>query len=137
MSYQNARDQFLAFMIREGATLDDARALLRYATTLQRLACAQCNGDWPYDNGQRPVVPCPECEAGTVPSALKGAPKSCPDCRISALARAYVAKNLPGWEMFTQGDPRGAVLQVAPPSYREANATRDIHNKRSYGVPAR
>lgn len=53
---------------------ETARALLRHATTLQRLAEAQCNGDWPADNGERKVKPCPLCEQQWVPSAIQGGP---------------------------------------------------------------
>jgi hypothetical protein len=52
MSYQRERDEFIAKAVSEGLTLDVTRRLLRYASTLQRLAVAQCNGDWPY-NGDR------------------------------------------------------------------------------------
>lgn len=52
MSYQVERDTFISQAAREGLTVDVARKLLRYATTLQRLSEAQCNGDWPY-NGDR------------------------------------------------------------------------------------
>lgn len=52
MSYSKDRERFIAIMTAAGLDLDRTRALLRYATTLQRLAEAQCNGDWPY-NGER------------------------------------------------------------------------------------
>lgn len=52
MSYRNERDQFIATATREGLNMYVIERLLRYATTLQRLAEAQCNGDWPF-NGDR------------------------------------------------------------------------------------
>lgn len=52
MSYTTERDEFISRATAEGLDLDTCRKLLRYATTLQRLAEAQCNGDWPY-NGDR------------------------------------------------------------------------------------
>lgn len=42
-----------------------------------------------------------------------------------------------GWIMHTQGDPRGYVLRVIPPSYTKRNAGRDRFNLDSIGVPAR
>ena len=65
MSYQKERDEFIAQASREGLDLKTCRKLLRYATTLQRLAEAQCNGDWPYNGDRdRPSAldtPCTAC----------------------------------------------------------------------------
>lgn len=52
MSYSKERDEFIARATAEGLPLHTVRTLLRYASTLQRLAVAQCNGDYPY-NGDR------------------------------------------------------------------------------------
>lgn len=52
MTYTKERDEFIAIATREGLSVNVARKLLRHAATLQRLAVAQCNGDWPY-NGDR------------------------------------------------------------------------------------
>ena len=71
MSYQHDRDQFLV-QVGQDLGLDTATKLLRHATTLQRLAVAQCNGDYPCDNGERKVIPCPLCESQYVPSQIKG-----------------------------------------------------------------
>lgn len=138
MSYQRERDQF---MVQVAGTLGipTARALLRCATTLQRLAEAQCNGDWPADNGERKVVPCPLCESCWVPSQIQGGAlakeahrlarlrahlealtlsaqgkeaKACPDCRTEGQARQLVAGS--PYQIGTQGDPRGAVLSLYP-----------------------
>jgi hypothetical protein len=43
----------------------------------------------------------------------------------------------PGWSINSQGDPRGYVLRVIPPSYAARNEGRDIHNLDAIGVPAR
>lgn len=51
-NYQKEREQFIVRAQHEGLSLDVCYKLLRYASTLQRLAVAQCNGDWPY-NGDR------------------------------------------------------------------------------------
>lgn len=109
MSYQKERD---AFMAEVGPILGTqaARGLLRCATTLQRLAEAQCNGDWPCDNGERKVVPCPECASHYVPSQIRRG--ACPDCRAEERARQLVAGS--PYQIGTQGDPRGAVLSLYP-----------------------
>lgn len=49
--------------------------------------------------------------------------------------RDPVAESLPLWGFKTEGDPRGYVLRVIPPSYAERNAGRDIHNLDAIGVP--
>lgn len=73
MTYQHERDEFISLATQEGLGLDTCRKLLRYATTLHRLAEAQCNGDWPY-NGDRDrpsaikvEMPCTWCGAGNEP----------------------------------------------------------------------
>lgn len=147
MSYQNERDQFLARMTAEGLPLHIITSLLRSATTLQRLAEAQCNGDWPADNGERKVVQCVSCEQSWVPSNLKKTAYmtegkggrtyyrlECQDCRMM---RRLVALMPSGWAIDTQGDPRGYVLRVIPPSYAERNAGRDQFNRDTIGVPTR
>lgn len=40
------------------------------------------------------------------------------------------------WRIETQGDPRGCVLKVIPPSYAAENAGRPEHDQRSIGVPS-
>jgi hypothetical protein len=132
VSYQKERDEFIARMSREGLPIDATRGLLRAATTLQRLAEAQCNGDWPADNGERKVSPCPRCEQQWVPSTI--ARGLCQDCRTEDRAKALLPD---GWSLQTQGDPRGYVLRVVPPSYAERNAGRDRFNLDTIGVPCR
>src|SRR5688572_21096280 len=111
-SYQKERDEFIARMSAAGMRLDDAQTLLRYASTLQRLAVAQCNGDYPCDNGERKTIPCPKCEGGYVPSAIKGSTnlprgtKACPDCRAAASVQLVLA-GYPQWQAVFGGDPRG------------------------------
>lgn len=48
-----------------------------------------------------------------------------------------VAEGIGSWSVLTQGDPRGYVLRIIPPSYADRNADRDVHNLESIGVPAR
>lgn len=52
------RDQAIAGLSRAGVPLHTITLALRHARTLARLAEAQCNGDWPADNGERKVSPC-------------------------------------------------------------------------------
>jgi len=107
------REDWLMAAARAGIGDDAARRLSRYATTLRRLAEAQCNGDWPCDNGERKVEECSRCKGLWVRSVLLRG-KLCPDCRTEDLVRAVVA-GLPGFSATFQGDPRGAVLLIGTP----------------------
>lgn len=107
-------------MVQAGARADDARYLMRQGATLHRLAEGQCNGDWPWDNGERKTVICDACGSGVHPSAAKRIPGTvivaCPDCRTQARVRKYVEDRMFGWDVSFQGDPRGAVCIVYPPT---------------------
>lgn len=110
---QREREDFIALMAREGVKVEHARYLMRCGSTLHRLSEAQCNGDWPCDNGQRKVEPCAECESLYVRSVLlKG--KRCPECRLTARVKAFCQPL--GLEPVFGGDPRGAVLLIKVPS---------------------
>lgn len=137
MSYQTDRDEFLALLTRElpdkssGEIANLARALCRAATTLHRLAEAQCNGDWPADNGERKVVECSRCESlwmrssmrqdrkapkitGPGESKPRWVPLICQDCATQDRVRALLAPyNI---APIFQGDPRGCVLKLKVPS---------------------
>ena len=118
MSRQRAREDFITRCAKRGIPVEAARKFLRYARTLHRLAEAQCNGDWPADNGERLVNPCTECEGLWAPSVLlKG--KRCPDCRTERLARQLCSyldgAVMQGFEARFRGDPRGSVLQLRIP----------------------
>ena len=136
MTYQQERDEFIARMAREGLDMDTTRALLRAATTLQRYAELACSSE----AADRDRVPCP---------GLKRADECCCDGngtghesvpRITVLdwrlERRTRAKMPTGWAMTTQGDPRGYVLRVIPPSYAARHAGRDVHNLDAIGVPS-
>ena len=114
MSRQREREEFLVAVVKEGVSIEQGWALLRHARTLHRLAEAQCNGDWPADNGQRPTVVCDNCARAWVPEAVRD--QTCPDCR----AKAAVRQLLTGMsiEPVFSGDPRGAVLKLRLPSGR-------------------
>lgn len=64
------REQFIADMARRGQSVELARKFLRIGATLQRLAEAQCNGDYPADNGECNVVECDQCRSLWVPSCM-------------------------------------------------------------------
>jgi hypothetical protein len=146
VSYQKERDEFIARASQVGIALDTIHLLLRYASTLQRLAVAQCNGDYPADNGKRKVIPCPQCEAGFVASSFKRVAymtegpggrmyykRICPDC----YAQERVRKILAGSAYIPEfgGDPRGAVLRL----FAVGTSRNDIESGRERGiyVPAR
>ena len=113
MNYQKDREQFLATIANEGVSLDAARLVLRHANTIQRLATAECNGDYPCDNGERKVQPCSRCESGYVRSVLSK-DGICPQCRaqdrITAILKPFNVQPV------FQGDPRGCCVKLAVPS---------------------
>lgn len=140
MSYTRWRDEF---MVATDLPLTTKRALLRAATTLKRLAEAQCNGAWPYDNGERKVIECPLCTILYDPSAIQGGPwakkaalakgdhevrTACPDCRTEARVRQLLEGT--SYQPYFQGDPRGAVLQLCP----VGASYDDMHSGRARGV---
>lgn len=147
MSYQAERDQFIARMTQEGLDLYAIHALLRCATTLQRLAELACSSE----AADRDRIPCPgvrntlehpnkyPCICDGSSSTDYGVHENIPRIRLQdwrAEQRAIAAVPA-GWEVQTQGDPRGYTLRVIPPSYAERNAGRDQFNKDAIGVPAR
>ena len=160
MTYQSERDQFIAEAIREGIDLYTATRLLRYSTTLQRLAIAQCNGDYPADNGERKSKECPQCGSGFAPASFVyskdangkrryiqnsqyygGRPayvKICPDCRTEEIVTQLLDQNTEAKPVFG-GDPRGAVLRLATANhpYTESGQTDDGRQARGLYVPAR
>lgn len=146
MSYTQERERFFARMAREGWTEGLTRAVLRDASTLQRLAVAQCNGAWPADNGERDTDVCGLCGGAWAPSVLKtpewaqdGAGKryACPDCRISRQLLTRLQDETAGaWTAKIAGDPRGYVVKV----YRASETREDVECGRAktvVGVPAR
>ena len=160
MSRQHDREQLVAQLTRELPALslyqvcELARKLRRAGATLQRLAEAQCNGDWPYDGpwrGQdRQVRLCAECCLNWADSTVKacpaldtrtkdqrrldrtlgraahGMPKFCQVCRTESTVTKLLAEY--GMRPIFDGDPRGPVLKVIPPSYAERNAGKDEFN---------
>ena len=122
MTKGKERGRFIEIMRQEGLGEGPSRLLLRYAATLQRLAEAECNGDWPCDNGERKTEPCARCQSGYVRSAMKKTRDGlvCQDCRTEDRVRALLERH-EGFSPYFQGDPRGAVLKVQVPSGRDAS----------------
>ena len=154
MSYQSERDQFIARMSKEGLDLAIVTRLLGAATTLQRLAELSCSSE----AADRDRVPCPRVKGeqiaarSTIAKAIKaffdypclcdlyqGSHSTVPriDVQGARLSRRLIASLPAGWAIDEQGDPRGYVLRVIPPSYADRNAGRDRHNLETISVPAR
>lgn len=137
-SYTTDREQTIASLTKEGLPLDAIRTLLRCATTMQRLAELACSSE----AADRDRIPCPNKTNPKAPCLCDysdGAHTTIPRIRLQDWrAEQRAEQALPaGWRVLTQGDPRGAVLRVIPPSYAERNAGRDIHNLESIAIPAR
>lgn len=155
MSYQTERDQFIATMTREGLDLETIRALLRGATTLQRYAELACSSE----AADRDRVECPralaerEYACKPIAEAVKaferypclcdyheGLHRTIPRITLQGdrLERRITAKvkASEGWDTDFQGDPRGYVLRVIPPSYQERNQGKDRFNREAIGVPS-
>ena len=140
MSYQTERDDFIVRMATEGLPIYKTRKLLAYANTLHRLAEAQCNGDWPADNGERETAEC-QCGSYWAPSVLKHTridkvltPKLCPDCRTVAHVKALLPQ---GFVAQFGGDPRGCVFKIKVPSGASNDWGRSGFLKVGSAFPAR
>lgn len=119
---QSARSRIFSELATMGIGYDIAAKLLRYGTTLHRLAVAQCNGDWPADNGERKTGECVACKARWAPAVLKMGKivredgetvklkSTCPDCRASSAA--LLTAKAAGLSASFGGDPRGSVFSV-------------------------
>lgn len=106
------REQFISDAARHGLNLEQARAWLRVAATAQRLNEAQCNGDWPADNGERPTKTCADCARYWHPSAIRKDGR-CIDCHNDDRARKLLPN---GWKLETGGDPRGCAYKLHTPN---------------------
>lgn len=117
---------FAKRMDKYGVTLRDCERLIRQATTIDRLAVAMCNGDWPADNGERETVPCPKCGSFWVPSTIKKG--RCQDCaaaeRVAEILKDYSVS------FSASGDPRGYTLTIIPAGADPDNSSQTI------GVPS-
>ena len=158
MSYTRERELFIARVTAEGLPFGNAQLLLRYATTINRLAELACSSE----AADRDRIPCPA--ATTYTRAIKGERRELPrkpngpclcddypagshaagrhsdipritlqDYRAEQRAKKAVPA---GWTVITEGDPRGCTLRIIPPSYAERNAGKDRFNLDAIGVPA-
>lgn len=116
MSKQSEREEFLVLMSQEGISLSIARKLLRLSATLTRLAEAQCNGDWPANNGEKETKECEDCGLYWHPSAFKRyfGETLCVNCRNEKRLAAIVEPL--GITPIFNGDPRGCVVKLKVPS---------------------
>lgn len=106
MGYQKDRESFIVRCVEEGLSEDCARALLRNATTLQRLAELNCNGPvWIQYRNAKPG----EYERWQARLDAK-------DAAAESRVTRWLADT--GTVPDFQGDPRGAVLKVTFPSKR-------------------
>lgn len=144
MSYQRERDEFINRMAREGLDLDVTRRLLRAATTMQRYAELACSSE----AADKDRVPCPamkhkygECCCDYDPKDAVNGHQYIPritvlDHQLEVRVRKLMFGVSGGWSIDTQGDPRGYVLRVIPPSYAARNKGRDRCNLDAIGVPS-
>lgn len=118
MGYQKDREDFIAIMFRKGFTRQLARTLLAKATTLQRLAVAECNEENP---GARCYWPAGATETACGSGAPTGTGRlslvTCFSCRGERIL-AIVRQKCVGTGIVPEGygDPRGAVLRLRLPS---------------------
>ena len=113
------REEFIAAYTRMGGNSESARYVLRNAATVLRLNEAECNGDWPCDNGERKTVCCAQCQTGYVKSSLNKV-GVCPNCRAADRIRAHVKDLLPGAVVTIHGDPRGWTVEIKRPAHLAA-----------------
>jgi len=115
------RDEFIGLLNREYPHMSvtqiskHAGRLMRLGRQYARIQEAICNGDYPADNGERPVAPCPKCEQGFAAESIRSG--LCPACRKEAEIRT-ACRALPGCEPIFGGDPRGATVKLRVPSGR-------------------
>lgn len=103
------RREFRDHLLRLGLSDFHVSAITRNAVTHDRLAEAECNGDYPCDNGERPLISCTRCESGYAPShVIRGL---CDSCRCEDRIKALCAQA--GVNVEFQGDPRGWTVKVS------------------------
>lgn len=145
MSYQRERDEFISRMTCEGLNLDVTRRLLRAATTMQRYAELACSSE----AADQDRVHCPYirtrnaddcCCDGDMSKEFTDSAWHSDIPRITVLDQRLKRRTRTAvpidWAIHTQGDPRGYVLRVVPPSYAERNKGKDRHNLDTIGVPS-
>jgi len=118
-TYRGFREEFMFDAARLGLNRHQAGRIARLAATHNRLAEAECNGDWPCYNGEREVETCHRCESGYVKSAMRYAgyrtlgvrTMICQSCKTEDNIKALCAEYGIGVEF--QGDPRGWTVKLS------------------------
>ncbi len=142
------RDEFVAQLTRElptqspYAVAELAEQLMRASRRLQRLAELACSSEaadrdrvlCPAATKKRAVCLC-DYDAQDPINGHQTIPRIAlqdwqTEQRVKALCKPY------GLEVLTQGDPRGAVLRVIPPSYAKRNEGKDRFNLEGIAVPS-
>jgi len=161
MSYQREREEFIAIVTREGLPIDVVRLLLREATGLNRRAELACSSE----AADRDRVRCPQAgKLPTSKEANEKYPCLCEyngshhdvpriavqdwhaERRVQRALQhvndrllqsgAPINVQAPAlWNWQTEGDPRGYVLRIIPPSYAARNQGKDRFNLDAIGVP--
>ena len=139
MSRARDREEFVALMTREGVPLDVARALMRAAASLHRLAELACSSE----AADRDRVPCPGLRTPEDCLCEHWSGCGCPEGAAGALvgsqhhevtrisvrehhteARVRALCQRHGLTPVFNGDPRGAVLKLTVPSGRTVEVER-------------
>lgn len=112
------RTEFYTTACLMGLPAGIAKDVTALAATHDRLAEAECNGNYPCDNGERLVILCGRCGAGYIRERTYKAPEGriCQSCWVEGRISAIVA-DFPTVSVKFQGDPRGWTVQL---SRREA-----------------
>lgn len=139
MSYQREREEFIVRMVKEGLPYKVIAQLLSAATSLQRYAELATSSE----AADRDRIPCPASRTREPGPCLcdvyEGKHQTIPritlyDWQVASRIKRQIPAD---WSLSFEGDPRGYVLKVIPPSYAERNQGRDVHNLDAIGVPAR
>lgn len=137
-----ARDEFTRKLLAAVPTATEAHArkLLRWGATYARLSEAECNGDWPAENGEGKRYECPKCQSGW---RIRSALRECPSCRAERIIRE-TCESVGGpqnagyygfrdvWYIVAefQGDPRGHTVRL-----QIAGQPRDGYDRAALSVP--
>lgn len=127
------RGRFIERMREEGVPETVARKIMRHTRTLERLAVAECNGDYPYNIHidchyphcrcwKGPAFLCRLCDTFVAEPTLRDIQASDPTrglCQACAIQGHMLALLKPyRVSAVFKGDPRGAVVKLKVPSGR-------------------
>jgi hypothetical protein len=126
MSYARDREDFIVNATRYGITPDDARLLMRHASTLGRWAVEECNGTLERRDDGSTVRKWNIDGPGPIRSVAVRDTATPAERAVERIAARY------GLRAVIQGDPRGAIVTICRPE-----DVRDEHNYRGLPVPER